>query len=241
MVDEEKQVILFIAEGPSDEAALGTIMAECFSNDRVRFHVVHGDITTRDYVDIGGIVSKIKEQIDIVELRYHYRDEDFISIIHLVDTDGVFVPNDKVVPLSRVPDEEAASVLYFTDRMEARNVQAIRARNNRKAKILYKLRKTGQIKHIPYRVYFNSCNLEHVLYGELREFSDDEKEEMADSFAEKFENRAEDFVDFISGKEIAVVGTYQKTWDFIEKDLNSLNRHSNMNQIFTHNTTSCKS
>ena len=40
----EKKVIVFIIEGPSDEAALGTIMKEHFSSNEVRFVFVHGDI-----------------------------------------------------------------------------------------------------------------------------------------------------------------------------------------------------
>ena len=46
------------------------------------------------------------------------------------------------------------------------------------------------------------------------------------------EGKANEFTEFISGSPIAVPGTYQKTWDYIEKDKNSLNRHSNMHLIF---------
>ncbi len=56
--------------------------------------------------------------------------------------------------------------------------------------------------------------------------------QLSDDFAEKYEGRAEEFVVFISDAEIAVPGTYQKTWDFLEKDKNSFNRHSNMHLIF---------
>ncbi len=81
-------------------------------------------------------------------------------------------------------------------------------------------------------MYFNSCNLEHVLYNELREFSDEEKQALSDDFAEKYEGKAEEFVEFISASDIAVLGTYQKTWDYIEKGNHSLNRSSNMHLIF---------
>ena len=39
----EKKGIAFIVEGPSEEAALGTVMTEYFSGSRVKFTVVHGD------------------------------------------------------------------------------------------------------------------------------------------------------------------------------------------------------
>ena len=57
----EKKVILFIVEGSSDEAALGTIMKEYFSGNEVQFVVVHGDITLKDYVSADYIIRKINE------------------------------------------------------------------------------------------------------------------------------------------------------------------------------------
>ena len=40
------------------------------------------------------------------------------------------------------------------------------------------------------------------------------------------------FIKFISDSDIAVSGTYKQTWKYIEKDKNSLQRHSNMHLIF---------
>ena len=51
----EKKVVLFIVEGPSDEAALGSVMKEYFSSDEVQFVVVHGDITLKDNVSLDDI------------------------------------------------------------------------------------------------------------------------------------------------------------------------------------------
>ncbi len=59
-------MIAFVVEGPSEEAALGTVMSEYFSGSEVKFTVVHGDITLKDYVSMDGILKKIKEQIDSV-------------------------------------------------------------------------------------------------------------------------------------------------------------------------------
>ena len=41
-----KKVILFIVEGPTEETALGSVLERCFDSDRVRFDVIHGDITS---------------------------------------------------------------------------------------------------------------------------------------------------------------------------------------------------
>lgn len=40
-----RKVVLFIVEGPSDEAALGGIFTKIFNNAAVKFDVIHGDVT----------------------------------------------------------------------------------------------------------------------------------------------------------------------------------------------------
>lgn len=222
----EKKVIAFIVEGASDEAALGTIMKEYFSNNKVQFVVVHGDITLKDYVSNDGILKKINEQIESVKNKYRYVQNDFIKIIHIVDTDGVYVPEQDI------KKADIEKIQYYEDHISAKNINVIIRRNEQKGDILYKLRKTGKVNGIPYRIYFNSCNLEHVLYGELKDYSDEEKQRLSDDFADRYDGKAEEFIEFISALTIAVPGTYKETWDFIEKDKNSLNRYTNMHLIF---------
>lgn len=148
-----------------------------------------------------------------------------MQIIHIVDTDGVFTKG-------KVVYADVDHVKYYEDRIETNNVDYINLRNSKKAEILFKLYTTVKINKIKYRIYFNSCNLEHVLFNELKDHSDDEKEEMADEFAERYEGKVEEFSKFISEKSYAVHGTYRQTWSFIEKDDNSLKRHTNMQLIF---------
>lgn len=221
----EKKVVVFIVEGPSDEAALGSVMKEHFSSHEVQFVVVHGDITLKDYASDDNILKKINEQIEGIKNRYRYRQDDFIKIIHIVDMDGVYIPE------ADVKEADVEGVQYYEDHIDAGNAGAIIERNKRKGSILYKLRKTGKINGIPYRIYFNSCNLEHVLYGELKTYSDEEKERLSDDFADRYDGKANEFIRFLMNS-IAVSGAYQKTWDYIERDKNSLHRHTNMHLIF---------
>lgn len=150
----EKKVVAFIVEGPSDEAALGTIMKEYFSSNEVQFVIVHGDITLKDYVSVDSILMKINEQIEGVKNRYRYHQEDFIKIIHIADMDGVYIPD------TDVNEADVEAIQYYEDHIDTQNVNAIIDRNKRKGNILRKLRGTGKIHGIPYRIYFNSCNLE---------------------------------------------------------------------------------
>lgn len=221
----EKKVIAVIVEGPSDENAIGGVLKEYFSSEEVQFVVVHGDITSDKFTTVDNVVTKIVEHIDTIKKKYGYSWGDFKKVIHISDMDGVFVKGSL-----RKADVE--KIQYYEDHIESANVEATERRNEKKAEILFKLYTTGKVHDISYRLYFNSCNLEHVLYGELKDFSDDEKEELSDDFAERYEGNVKDFIEFISDDSVAVQGTYKETWKFIEKEKHSLERHSNMHLIF---------
>lgn len=222
----EKKVIAFIVEGLSDEAALGTVMKEYFSSNKVQFVVIHGDITLKDYVSKSNILTKISEQIESVKNKYRYKEEDFMRIIHIADTDGVYIPD------MDVKKADVEKIQYYEDHISTKNLDLVVKRNKKKGDILRKLRSTGKVCGIPYKIYFNSCNLEHVLYGELRDYSDEEKQILSDEFAEQYEGKVDKFIEFISDASVAVMGTYKNTWDYIERGRNSLNRHTNMNLLF---------
>ena len=209
MENKEKKVIAFIVEGSSDEAVIGSVMKEYFSDEQIQFVVVHGDITTRDYVSVDNIIRKINDLVSTLKEKYRYKTSDFIKIIHLADTDGVFISDECVWPA------DVDSITYYEDHIETRSREAILDRNHKKSEILFKLYKTGKIGAIPYNIYYNSCNLEHVLFNELKDFTDEEKEEMSDEFADKYEQNPEDFIAFLSEQQVAVPGTYQDTWKFI--------------------------
>lgn len=93
----EKKAVAVIMEGPSDEAALGSVLKEHYSSSEVQSVVVHGDITTEDYSSTDNIISKINDLINGVKSRYGYKPEDFLHIIHLADTDGVFIEDNDAV------------------------------------------------------------------------------------------------------------------------------------------------
>lgn len=125
----EKKVVAVIVEGPSDEAALGTILKEYFSKAEVQFVVVHGDITAEDYTTHNNIVKKINDLIDVIRQRYRYKLTDFLKIIHIVDMDGVFTKN-------TVFKADVESVMYYTDRIETKNPEYIEVRNQKKSRYI---------------------------------------------------------------------------------------------------------
>ena len=240
----EKKVVLVVVEGQSDKAAFGTIFEEYFENDQVQFYVVKGDITTQDYIEIDQIVKKINDILVMLKSRYGYSFDvdstdsedaatsDYLRIIHITDTDGVFVP-ETLVQESEVCKEDK-KVLYFADHIESYSWQSTVERNRRKSQVLIKLSKVNRIHGIPYKIYYNSCNLEHVMFDILDQLTGEEKMELADAFAEKYEGNVDEFIRFISNPDIAVQGNFQQTWKYIYRSntANSLQRHTNMHLIF---------
>lgn len=81
--------------------------------------------------------------------------------------------------------------------------------------------------NIPYRVYYMSCNLDHVLHDK-RNSSDDEKENDAYVFAKKYRNDVSGFVKFINNSFFSVKGDFKDSWNHIEKEQNSLERYTNL-------------
>lgn len=221
----EKKVVAVIVEGASDEIALGGILNEYFASEEVKFAVVRGDITSDRNTTPDNVLTRIDNLVESIKRKYGYEWEDFIRIIHIADTDGTFTKD----CIRKAPVE---GIQYYEDHIECSDIEKVEKRNKHKSDIMFKLYSTGKVHDISDRLYFNSCNLEHVLYNKLIDFSDEEKAELSDDFAEKYEGKVHEFIEFISDPVIAVPGTYRKTWEYIEKDLNSLKRHSNMYLIF---------
>lgn len=156
--------------------------------------------------------------------KYGYKNSDILRIIHIVDTDGAFIPADSIVL------DESISLDYSEDCIRTSAPVYIKARNESKSKILFKLFNTYSINTMKYNVYFNSCNLEHVLVGELCNFSDAEKERIADDFSDKYCKDIEGFRLFL--KSVLPKEQYIASWKFIKEGKNSLKRYSNMSLIF---------
>jgi len=204
----EKKVVMVIVEGPSDENAIGGILKEHFSTKEVQFAVVHGDITSDFATTKDNVLIKIGDKVE-----------------EITDTDGAFTKD-------CIQQSDVKNIQYYEDHIETDDVSKVEKRNKHKSEILSKLYTIPRVKGINYRIYFNSCNIEHVLYDELKDFTDEEKQTLSDDFAEEYEGEVEAFIEFISNPAFAVIDTYKNTWRFIEKDMNSLHRHSNMHLIF---------
>ena len=217
-----RKVILVIVEGISEETALGTLLTKIFPSNLVFVDVICGDITTREGVSGAKIVAAVRDEIKRYAERNKLKQKDFQEVIHLIDTDGVYIENSNVIE-----DSDALSPIYLQTGIRTCRKTGIEGRNSQKRENLNRLWPKGTIWNVPYRVYYMSCNLDHVLYDKPNS-SDCEKEENAIKFAEKYEFDVPGFKQFMTLSAFSVMSGYKESWEFISKGLNSLKRYTNM-------------
>ena len=162
MAADTKKVILFIAEGPTDEDALSPVLKKIFQNSHVRFHVVHGDLTSDFTVDNSNAVKTVNSHIKMELDRYGFKRSDIIRVIHLIDTDGAFIPNANVVA------GDVEHIQYEENQIVTKSVPRTIARNEQKQRVLHRLCPEKMIGKIPYAVYYFSRNMEMNLPTHIR-------------------------------------------------------------------------
>ena len=216
-----------IVEGPTDNDALGLVFEHFFKDKEVYVHIVHGDITTRTGINNANILKAAVEEIKGYASNMHLTSKDFQEIIHIVDMDGAFVDNTKVVE-----DITKEEVYYSETEIRTKDKLGIENRNMQKRENLNKMTAKNKIWNIPYSVHYMSCNLDHVLYNKLNS-TDEEKEQDAFDFAKRFEEDLQGFLKFISTSDFSVQGTYVDTWQFIKEETHSLERHTNLGLCFS--------
>jgi hypothetical protein len=226
MAAKTKKVILFIVEGPTDEETLSPALKKTFQREDVRFHVVHGDMTSNWSVSGNNAVKTVYEHIEVERKRYGIEKKDILKVIHLVDIDGAFIPADKVISGTK------GAIQYFDDRIETADPEGVVDRNTRKSQVLHRLCTADAVGKVPYSIYYFSRNLEHVLHNDNGDLTDDEKINYADAFADRYGSDQKGFQAFISSDDFAVPGDFRETWNFIMQGLNSLHRHFNLHLLF---------
>lgn len=222
----ESKVLLFIVEGPSDEASLAPALEQIVTGPTVKFKVMRADITS----DYASTVSNIERRIkDLGVKRFltenpQFSANDICGIVHIVDLDGVFIPDDLV------DEGNVENAQYYDDGIVCKNREKfLRSKNNKEANLLH-LSSISVISIplgvvVPYSIFYMSCNLDHVLHNK-RNSTKEQKQEDSIYFADNYDD-PEKFASFFNGSDIKIEGTYPETWNYAQIELNSLKRGSN--------------
>lgn len=222
-----KKIVLVIVEGPSDDSALGVILNRLFDKNKVHIEIMYGDITTDMNIDPVDIAKALGEAVKRYADSMHFKQLHFQQVIHLIDMDGAYIPDDCVI---ENPDAEKP-VYTLTNIQTAKRDLLLRRNKHKQSKIE---RICGMQKvwgSIPYRAYYMSSNLDHVLYGKLNS-SDEDKENDAYAFAKRYKDDIDGFLKYISDSDFSRMEGYKESWAFIKKECHSLERYTNLGLCF---------
>lgn len=223
-----KKVVFVIVEGSSDDTALGVILSRLYDQSKVHIEIMHGDITSDRSIDPADIVSALGDIVRHYAATMHFSQDHFQEVIHLVDMDGAFVPETVIVD-----NADAAKPLYSLTEIQTAHPKQLALRNRHKQSKLNRISTLKKVwNSIPYQVYYMSRNLDHVLYGKLNS-TDEEKENDAYAFAKRYKDDIDGFLTFISNSQFSRIDGYRESWEFIKKDLHSLERYTNLGLCFT--------
>ena len=220
----KKKVIFIIVEGTSDDISLRAIFEELFSNNEIYIEVVHGDITSDRKINSRNIKKKIGELINTSIKKSYFRKNDLQEVIHIIDMDGAYINNNKIIHKKDLVKSE-----YSLEYIYTKDITNIIERNNKKCENLNVICNLSKIcDGIKYSAVYMSCNLDHVLFDKLN-ISAKEKEKLSYEFAEKYSNHIDSFLYFICKSDFSYKGNFKESWDYIKKDENSLKRKTNLN------------
>lgn len=222
-----KKIVLVIVEGPSDDSALGVILNRLFDKNKVHIEIMYGDITTDMNIDPVDIAKALGEVVKRYADSMHFKQLHFQQVIHLIDMDGAYIPDDRVVE-----NPDAEKLVYSLTNIQTAKRDLLLLRNKHKQSKIERI--CGMQKvwgSIPYRAYYMSSNLDHVLYGKLNS-SDEDKENDAYAFAKKYKDDIDGFLKFISDSDFSRMEGYKESWAFIKKECHSLERYTNLGLCF---------
>lgn len=224
-----KKIILFLVEGSTDSTSLGLVMSRLLETADVRFYVLGGDLCYRYRINEENAARSVMRPVNGFLQRYRLKKTDILRIVHIIDTDGAFIPPERVI---RGGTENAH---YRETCIETLSVDSLRSRNELKTAAASALSRLSYVDKIPYAFYYFSRNIEHVLHGRADSLSSREKRICSEHFENRYADHPEDFVTFMKSREVAVRGSYHKTWEYILRGTNSLKRGSNFGLFFDWN------
>ena len=194
-----------------------------------------GDVTSSPYVTPYKIETKITNRfIKPAERREGIYPKKIAKIIQIVDMDGVYIPDECVVPYSE--ERQGRENLFYDGEngtIETADVPGTVSRNVRKVQNLEYLLNLpdGMIKiktkRIPYEIYYFSSNLDHFINNDAN--VEGSKKYLADRFMRSYGLDTDEFAKYFLEDEGAVghMG-YEESWKFIKENSNSVRRFTNI-------------
>ncbi len=194
MAMTRKKVVLLIVEGSCEEVLLNNRLREQFNQYHIRFHIQHGDILYDLSKPEEPIKSVIGNAVKEFMIKSKFRPEDFCCVLHIIDMDGCFIPEDAIV----IDETQKELTMYHQDKISVphdKQKQQIAARNVERGKNIHVMNAVDTIlsSEINYRMYYFSRNLEHVLFNDANPEKGAKYPEV-EQFAEQLQMPVEEFL-----------------------------------------------
>lgn len=227
-----KKLFLFIVEGLSDKNALDPIISELFDTTRIHFEILRCDLTTNNNISLRN--SNMKQRVtkvvkNFLENNRGIKKEHIEKIVFLSDMDGCYIDKSYIYF-----SKDDIKFRYEDDGIYTNRVQDAIDRNELKSRNLNMIISTDFVFSLPFEVYYFSCNLDHVLHNE-RNLEQSLKEDYAFVFADQYEDKEDEFIDFVNEDVICLSTNYRCSWMLIKQDKKSLLRYTNLNTFFINN------
>ncbi|MFZ3590455.1 hypothetical protein ACOI1C_14660 [Bacillus sp. DJP31] len=229
METKRKKVLFVIVEGESDSQLFYEGLQQKYTNQLVLIKAYKGDIFTDPQLREVEIRERIRQFFikRIGDLKL----QDFLGIIHFSDTDGAFIPDDNIQinPNQEinviyrengifVNSKEQQEGLHYRNKIKSDNTKAVHLMD----RITY-----NKVK-IPYRLFYLSQHLEHVVFNELN-VPHDQKQKKIISFLKGI-NGTSTIYDLLGNHFPPIQDTDNKhveSWKYIYQEVHSLQRYTN--------------
>ena len=235
------KIFMIFVEGETDKTSLDLMLTTIAKNNNLRTHfIVFGtDITQKENINVSNILKELNSAIALgfanLKRKYKISLNDITKIYHIVDSDGVYIPDENVKYINKEHFKGESKIEYTDKEILTPTVNYIVKRNNRKASILNLLSSKKEITvslnnnsvSIPYSIFYMSTNIEHVLHN-IQNPSQTQKVDLADEWELNVADDINKINEFFDDKNSYVAkGTYIDSWNELKKDLNSLSRLTN--------------
>lgn len=230
MANKKKKVLFIILEGNSDEVFFFDAL-ERYKNEQIVIKAYDGDIFTDPKQ--GQVETRERIRRFFIDRLGDLKLNDILGIVHISDTDGSYISNDKVI----VNKEQVNELVYAIDGIyvnEEAEKEKKEFRNQLKKQNTVPATQLNQVQYkgvkIPYRLFFLSQNIEHVVFNELNVSS---KEKMKNMVIYLRRVRGTTELDDLLKSLLPVINEgsnnkHRDSWDFILNGDHSLQRCSNV-------------
>lgn len=216
------KVFLIFVEGTTDADCLDLIVdyfKESFEQTDIDVRVHGGDIFTNDENFKKSGPTILKEQIENYINHYKLNPTDIIHVAFITDTDGIYVnPVEYIVNPTVAEFEYDLENKTIVCRNETKKKDVLRSRQTKSTKLSKIIKPldesilTFNRTQISYSIYYNSLNLEHVLFEKI--LPDNQKRRSLDELLESIDEDPEQLMDIFNAK--AITNDYLDSWQKIK-------------------------